>query len=685
MFPKIRTAADAEHASLIAAISNSGLMLTLSPQGTITQANEMLLRLCDLTSQDVLDQPLRAVLSDDHDLTAQLSLIWTGLQSGESQQGTLALRSRSGETVWAEGVFCALMGPTGSLAKAVFWGTDVTAQRNTKQETQAVREAIFHSQAMVEFDPSGIVLTANENFLRIMGCSLGEIQGKHHSIFVAPEEVQSPEYAHFWQDLRSGEFRSGEYRHLGPDGRKVWLQASYSAVKNSLGRTIKVVKVGFDITAQKIANLDLQGKLAAAERVMAMIDFSPTGKILTANQNFLDVTGYELSEIVGHPHAIFMPPAEANTPDYEKFWSDLRAGQPQAAEFRRFGKGGKEIWIQASYNPVFDSDGSLWKITKFATDVTARKLDSRKLEMALDRIANGDLTVQIDEPLAGELDQVRKDLNNATRRLAQVLANVTSNATSIRNETAGISRAANDLSSRTEQQAATLEEASAALQTMTEATLLTSRRTTEASQFAAAAREDADRSAEVVTEAVQAMSRIAESSAQISRIIKVIDEIAFQTNLLALNAGVEAARAGEAGRGFAVVAAEVRALAHRSSEAAHEITGLIGQAADQVKTGVALVHKAGESIESIQRSIHDIDNQMSGIAEFAVDQSNNLSEINQSVLRLDQVTQSNAAMFEETAAATEELTRAATMLYENTAGFQLSSPSRTAPSFAKAG
>lgn len=671
MLKLFRATADVEAIALAAAITQTAMQVTLDPQGRVLGASDRFLQATGLDASDLVGKALRDCLAPGASLPFDDPKALQTLTNGQAIATTGTLLNRKTGARRLTGDMVPVRSASGHLLRCLWLAQDHTARHDDLRAALDYKSAIHRSQAVIEFDPSGTILHANDIFLRLMGHDLAAIRGRHHSIFLAPDQAASADYARFWADLADGHFQSGEFCRLNRAGEKVWLQASYNPIKDDAGRTIKVVKFALDTSEQRRAALDAMGKIAAADRAQAIIEFDIDGQILTANANFLAVMGYQLPELVGRHHRIFLRPDDANAPGYAQFWQNLRKGAVQSAEFCRLAKDGHPVWLQASYNPVFDSDGKLWKVVKFAIDVSGRKRGVQALEHALDRLADGDLTVQIDHPLEGELDHIRRDLNNAANRLAQALGDVASNALSIRNETSGISRSVTELSNRTEGQAATLQETSAALHAMTDATAVTTRRTTEASEFTAAARRDADRSSQVVTEAIAAMSQIADSSAQISKIIKVIDEISFQTNLLALNAGVEAARAGDSGRGFAVVAAEVRALAHRSSEAAREISGLIGQASEQVRNGVSLVNRAGTSIESIQKAIHDIDREMSGIAEFSRDQSVSLAEINQSVARLDQVTQRNAAMSEETAAATEELSRAADKLYTNTAEFKL--------------
>jgi methyl-accepting chemotaxis protein len=425
----------------------------------------------------------------------------------------------------------------------------------------------------------------------------------------------------------------------------------------------------------------LEGTVAAIERSQAVIEFDLDGTIVRANDNFLRTLGYSASEVVGRRHAMFVDPDEAGSESYREFWRTLNRGEFVAAKFRRRGKGGREVWIQASYNPVLDRDGKPVGVVKFATDITAVELERASSERrrvtaveaeqqkvvghvgaALRRVAEGDLTARISDDLDGAYEQVRHDFNAALASLENAMGAVLENAAAMRRGSQEIAAAADDLSRRTEQQAASLEETAAALDEITATVKRSAQGAKQASEVASGARSEAERSGCVVDGAVAAMRDIQQSSGKVSQIIGVIDEIAFQTNLLALNAGVEAARAGEAGKGFAVVASEVRALAQRSAEAAKEIKALIAASSQQVERGVSLVGETGKTLSTIAQHVMEIDGLVSEISLSSQEQSTGLQQVNTAVNQMDQVTQQNAAMVEEATAAAAHLKQEATSL-----------------------
>ena len=544
-------------------------------------------------------------------------------------------------------------------------------------DDKAVMAAISTSQGVIEFDLTGKILRANDNFCKALGYEPSEIVGRHHSMFVDPTYASSSEYREFWGKLGRGEFDRRQYKRIGKGGKEIWIEASYNPVFSG-GKPYKVVKIATDITAQKIKSMEDAGKLAALSRSQAVIEFTPAGDILTANDNFCSALGYQLSEIQGKHHSMFCDPTYARTDAYKQFWVDLASGKFQSDEFLRIGKGGKGIWIQATYNPIFDEQGKVFRVVKFATDITSRVNAVEELARALQSLADGDLEQRITTQFPPNLEKLRTDFNESVGKLEEALGTIGTNAAAIAASSEEVRTGADDLSKRTEQQAASVEETAAALEQITKTTADSSRRAEEAGQLVAKTRDNAERSGEVVKDAITAMGSIETSSNQIGNIIGVIDEIAFQTNLLALNAGVEAARAGDAGKGFAVVAQEVRLLAQRSAEAAKEIKALITSSGEQVKKGVSLVGRTGEALEEIVTRVQEINENVSAIVKSAREQATGIKEINEAVSTMDRGTQQNAAIAEESTAASHSLANEAQALTQLLGQFKTAAAAKAA-------
>ncbi len=544
-------------------------------------------------------------------------------------------------------------------------------KRSSRADAKATLQAIGRSVAIIEFDPKGTVLWANDAFCRTLGYELSEIEGRHHSVFMPGEEAASPDYKAFWVRLGRGECDAREYRRIAKGGREVWIQASYNPVTNAAGKVVRIVKQATDVTARKLAAAEIDAQMAAIGRAQAVIEFTPGGEVITANANFLAALGYRLDEIRGQHHRMFVEPALAQSAEYREFWQKLNAGDYVSAEFKRIAKGGREVWIQASYNPIFDLGGRVAKVVKFATDVTERVVAVNGVAAGLRHFAENDLTHRLDGAFAPSFEALRVDFNQSADKVGRTLSQIGSSAAAIRSGTREISTASDDLSRRTEQQAASLEQTAAALDEITATLKKSAQGAAHVRQVVGTANQDAERSGLVVRQAVTAMGAIEASSRQIGQIIGVIDEIAFQTNLLALNAGVEAARAGEAGRGFAVVASEVRALAQRSAEAAKEIKGLISASAGQVTEGVALVGDTGKVLERIVAQIAEINSFMTEMASSSQEQSTALQEVNTAVNQMDQMTQQNAAMVEQTTAASHALDQEASQLSDLVGQFRI--------------
>jgi methyl-accepting chemotaxis protein len=414
--------------------------------------------------------------------------------------------------------------------------------------------AIDRSHAVIEFSLDGTILTANANFLNVLGYRLEEIQGKHHSIFVAEEEKRSAGYREFWDRLRHGEFQSSEFRRIAKDGHTVWIQASYDPLLDRSGKPFKIVKFAFDITAQKMRSADSEGQIKAIHKSQAVIEFDLNGNILTANENFLNALGYRLDEIKGKHHGMFVEADYRGSAAYQEFWRRLRSGEYQSGEFKRIGKAGNEVWIQASYNPIHDADGRPTRIVKFATDITAQ---------VEDRIRRGNIQKSIDVDLGHITDAVT--------------------ATSERISTAV--SASTQTSSNMQAVASGAEELAASVG--------------EISRQASNALDISTRAVRQANETSAIVSGLAVAAQKIGDVIKLINNIADQTNLLALNATIEAARAGEAGRGFAVVASEVKSLAAQTAKATDEISGQIAEVQGTTANAVTVIEGITETISKI--------------------------------------------------------------------------------------
>lgn len=558
-------------------------------------------------------------------------------------------------------------------------------------ELVAKLDVLDKVQNVIEFNPDATVITANKNFLKLFGYTLEEVVGQHNDMFIDDVTKQSEGYRKLWDGLARGESHLIKTKVVARDGSDMWLSVSYNAVTNEAGETVRIIAFVTDITESEKENNENKAVLDAMHRAQAVVEFGLDSTVQDANPNFLKIVGYTKQEAVGLKHKDFVPPEYATTDQYKQNWDKLRRGELVVGKFLRMGKGGRKIWMEATYNPILDLDGKPYKIVKFASDVTAAETEHQKveeerqrmsdelafaireLEAHLKRVSAGDLTSRLEHAFAERYESLRRDFNATVDKLQKTMQSVTDASSTIRAGSGEISSAAEDLSHRTEQQAASLEETAAALEEITATVKKTASNATHASSIVATAKGAAEEGGIVVERVISAMSNIEQSSKQITDIIGVIDEIAFQTNLLALNAGVEAARAGEAGRGFAVVASEVRALAQRSSEASREIKSLIKTSSIHVADGVKLTGESGEALSKIVSQVVEINSLVTEMAQAAQQQSTGIEEVNAAVSQMDQVTQQNAAMVEESTAASRSLVEKTKELMEQVAFFKTGS------------
>jgi len=416
-------------------------------------------------------------------------------------------------------------------------------------------DALGHSLAIIEFDLNGIIVSANDKFLAATGYRRDEIIGRHHSLFVDPAYRESRDYEAFWQGLRRGEASVAQFRRFAKGGREIWLEASYNPIFDKARRPVGVIKLATDITARKAAEAELEGKVEAICRSQAVIEFALDGTILDANANFLSVTGYRLDEIKGRHHSMFVDPAYGASAEYRDFWAAFNRGEFRAGQFRRIGKGGKEVWIEASYNPILDPNGKPYKVVKFATDLSPRKQQNAALAQAFE-------------------------------------ANIKGTVESVAEEAETMRRTAVALAASAEQTSRQTDTVSAAVDQLESSVNEISGRIGEAARAAGEAVAEANRS----EAKVQALLGAAE---KIGAMTQLIADIASQTNLLALNATIEAARAGEAGKGFAVVAAEVKHLANQTAKVTEDIAQQIQEVQETSGATAAAIHQIAGVIAQV--------------------------------------------------------------------------------------
>ncbi|WP_243858056.1 PAS domain-containing methyl-accepting chemotaxis protein [Janthinobacterium sp. 75] len=651
--------------------------------GTILHANDNFLRVLGYTLAEVQGKHHAIFCDAEYVKTSEYADFWDKLGRGEFDHGEYKRRAKDGREVWINASYNPILDADGKPYKVIKFATDITASKRRNADYEGKIDAISKAQAVIEFRLDGTILDANDNFLKSVGYTLDEIKGQHHRMFCLPEYARSDEYVQFWHKLGQGQFDAGEYKRLTKDGREIWLNASYNPIFDVEGRPFKVVKFASDVTALKKRNAEYEGKVSAIGKAQAVIEFDMQGNVLDANDNFLAVMDYDLSDIQGEHHRMFCEPEFASSAEYKKFWQKLNRGEFDAGRYKRLGNHGKVVWIQATYNPILDLNGKPYKVVKFAIDISEQvnlensiqskaANDSRKVNALLDsvaRAAQGDLTCNIvpegDEPidlLAGGISKMIVDLRG-------VIGNVVSAANGFADASHTIAERATGVAVGTQALGATVEEMNASIDGLTFSINSIAENTSNADFLAKATQQEAEAGARAVAKSIEAMDLINRSSEDIGEIVKVISEIANQTNMLAFNAAIEAARAGEHGLGFSVVADEVRKLAERSSQATKEISKLINESVKRVSTGSEISRQASDAFDKIVSGVAKTTLAISDISKAANEQLLTAREVSTAIQYIAEETEKSAANCDSIARSTDGLNERAGSLNQTVSGF----------------